>query len=118
MESKRTGDDQDPVLRDRKERGEARDAHLDAAREQAQKANAEARERSQTGPLQSLDEAETGDQAQPTAQRGTDEATMKAQVRARYEGTDESFEEEWPSIRERLLNEDVQKGVERIRRRL
>lgn len=118
MDSKRTTDDQETVQRDRKERGEVRDAHLDAAREQAQKANAEARERSQTGPLSIPDEAETGGQARRAAQRGTDEAAMKAQVRARYEGTDESFEEEWPAMRERLLNEDMQKGVERIRRRL
>ncbi|HYP20283.1 MAG TPA: hypothetical protein VEY08_09430 [Chloroflexia bacterium] len=118
MDSKRTTDDQETVQRDRKERGEVRDAHLDAAREQAQRANAEARERNQTGPLASPDEAGTDHQAQRTAQRGTDEAAMKAQVRARYDGTDESFEEEWPTMRERLLNEDMQKGVERIRRRL
>jgi hypothetical protein len=118
MDSKQTGDAQDTVQRDRKERGEVRDAHLDAAREQAQKANAQARERNQARSKSSEDWTDAGGHARRTAKKGTDDAALKAQARARYEGTDEAFEQDWPAMRERLLNEDMQKGVERIRRRL
>ncbi|MEA2574248.1 MAG: hypothetical protein QOH93_1546 [Chloroflexia bacterium] len=109
MESEQPREGQESVQRDRKERGETRDAHLDAAREQARQANAEARERSQAG-----DEAD--DQA-VSERLDANEATMKAKARANYEGTDDAFEEDWPAIRERLASEDMQKSVERIRRR-
>ncbi len=117
MDNERPNEELETVQRDRKERGETRDAHLEAAREQARKANAEARERNQTGPLSKDDEAVAGEAAQSNIRGGTDEATLKAQARARYDGTDEAFEQEWPSLRERLASEDMQKGVERIRRR-
>ena len=109
MESEQPRDEIESVQRNRKERGDTRDAHLDAAREQARRSNAEARERSQPG-LQA-------ESAGTDLEGGTDEAVLKAQARGRYEGTDEEFEREWPSIRERLASEDTQKGVERIRRR-
>jgi hypothetical protein len=118
MDSKQTGETQDTVQRDRKERGEVRDAHLDAAREQAQKANAQARERNQARSKSSDDHADAAGHARRRTKKSNDEAAVKAQARARYEGTDEAFEEDWPTIRERLMNEDMQKGVERIRRRL
>lgn len=114
MDSEQARETNDSLQRDRKERGETRDAHLDAAREQAQKANAQARKRNQSG----APEGATGSEAQSSAGKLTDEVAAKAQARAQYEGSDESFEQEWPSIRERLANEDMQKGVERIRRRL
>jgi hypothetical protein len=114
MENEQPREGVESVQRDRKERGEVRDAHLDAAREHAQRANARARERNQTDD----DRAEANDQAQRNARRGTDEASLKAQARVGYEGTDEDFEREWPAIRERLASEEMQKGVERIRRRL
>ena len=118
MENEQPREGVESVQRDRKERGEVRDAHLDAAREHAQRANARARERNQKEPQSEADRAEANDRAQRNARKGTDEATLKAQARVGYEGTDEDFEREWPSIRERLANEEMQKGVQRIRRRL
>ena len=112
MDSEQSRESNDTLQRDRKERGETRDAHLDAAREQAQKANAQARERRRGGHESAEDHAEH------EAKKGTDDAAMKAQARARYDGTDEAFEQDWPAMRERLANEDMQKGMERIRRRL
>lgn len=114
MDNEQPRDDIETVQRDRRERGETRDAHLEVAREQARKANAEARGRNKAD---GGDEAEAGDDAQSTPSIGTDEATMKAQARARYDGTDEDFEQDWPSLREQLASEDMQKGMERIRRR-
>lgn len=113
MDNEQQRDDIETVQRDRKERGETRDAHLEVAREQARKANAQARERN----VAEGDEADADGEAQGNARGGSDEATMKAQARARYDGTDEDFEQEWPSIREHLASEDMQKGMERIRRR-
>lgn len=114
MDNEQPRDDIETVQRDRKERGETRDAHLEVAREHARKANAKARGRNKA---EDGDEAGADDDAQSTTRRGTDEATMKAQARARFDGTDEDFEQEWPSIREQLASEDMQKGMERIRRR-
>ena len=114
MDSEQARETNDLLQRDRKERGETRDAHLDAAREQAQKANAQARERNQAGATEDA----TGDEAQFSTGKLTNGDVAKAQARAQYEGSDEAFEQDWPSIRERLANEDMQKGVERIRRRL
>ncbi|MDQ3705450.1 MAG: hypothetical protein M3437_09565 [Chloroflexota bacterium] len=114
MDNEQPRDDIETVQRDRRERGETRDAHLELAREQARKANAEARGRNEA---EGGDEARSNDEAQSTTRIGTDEATMKAQARARYDGTDEDFEQGWPAIREQLASEDMQKGMERIRRR-
>lgn len=124
MDGEQVREDQDTVRRDRKERGVERDAHLQAAREHAQRANAEARGRRGVEPQPEENEAAGSDEAQGYAamdsrdSRDSNEAAMKARARARYEGSDDSFEQEWPAIRERLLDEDMQKGVERIRRRL
>ncbi|MDQ3931065.1 MAG: hypothetical protein M3328_18210 [Chloroflexota bacterium] len=118
MDGEQPGEDRDSVRRDREDRGVVRDAHLQAAREHAQRANAEARERSAVEPRPEEDEAVVRDEAQDDAVENNNEAAMKAQARARYEGSDDSFEQEWPAIRERLVEEDLRKGVERLRRRL
>ncbi|MDQ5824381.1 MAG: hypothetical protein M3441_09260 [Chloroflexota bacterium] len=114
MDNEQPRDDIETVQRDRRERGETRDAHLEVAREQARKANAAARGRNEA---EGGDETEAGGDSEGTTRIGTDEATIKAQARARYDGTDEDFEQEWPAIREQLASEDMQKGMERIRRR-
>ncbi|HEX8230042.1 MAG TPA: hypothetical protein VF826_12115 [Chloroflexia bacterium] len=116
MDNEQPRDDIETVQRDRKERGETRDAHLEVAREQARKANAKARGRN-VADGDEADKAEANGEAPGNARGGTDEATLKAQAHARYDGTDEDFEQEWPSIREQLASEDMQKGMERIRRR-
>ena len=118
MENEQTREDHDLLREERKARGETRDAYLEAGRDQARKDNAQVRERAEAAsqPISGGVDAEY--EAEQQARREAGEATLRAEARSRYAGTDESFEQDWPTIREQLINEDLQKDLEHMRRRL
>jgi hypothetical protein len=117
MSNKQRPGDEDLLYKERKARGELRNTHLDAGREQAQKDNIEAKKRNAAEPQSTRQNSNVDEAEQPT-RWGADEATLKAQARSRYKGSDDSFEQDWPSILEQLVNDDMYKSVEHIRRRL
>lgn len=121
LEDQRESDEQQGLQQDRKARSEQREAHLEAGR---QRALSEQRERSQGQPVQS-DAQAGGEDALLDAQEeagsariAADEAAMKAEARSLYEGTDESFERDWPGIRDQLSAERRRTDSARMRRRL
>lgn len=130
MPNKQSNSEQEPqadsgsLSEERKVRGEVRNAYLDAGRAQAESANAEARARSETGPQpvaeseSSPDNGDTEYAAEHEARQNAREEALKVEARSRYEGSDESFEQEWPGILEQLLRDDMQRSQESIRRRL
>jgi hypothetical protein len=117
MDGEQRDKDDDLLRTDRKTRSELRNTHLEAGREQAQRDNARAKKRNAAGP-QSTRQNSNADEAEQPTRWGADEAAMKAQARSRYKGSDDSFEQDWPSIHEQLVNDDMYKSVAHIRRRL
>ena len=115
MDKEQQRDQHDELRRERDARGETRDAHLEAGR---------ARARNQASP--------PGDPSTPSAHSDEDsvdaeqiailragrdaEAAMKAAARSRYDGTDEAFEREWPTIRKKLRTAGMDKTLEDNRR--
>lgn len=114
--------DHDQLRSDRKARGELRNAHLEAGREQARSDNARARERVLIVPPSpeeiSDSEYEAEYEAGYKARKVADEASMKAEARRRYEGSDDAFEHDWPDIREKLVMEKLEKDLRNIHRGL
>lgn len=111
-------DDQDLLQRERKARGEVRDSHLDAGRERARSDNALARESTPAEPPTGEDTSEDDYEAQRKERKAADRATMKAEARSRYDGSDEEFENDWPDIRERLVAEGLENDLKQIHRGL
>jgi len=111
-------DDQDLLQSERKARGEVRNAHLEAGREQARSDNSRARESTPSEPPPIEDASDDEYEAKRKAQKEADRATMKAEARSQYEGSDEAFEHEWPDIRERLVMENLEKDLRNSRRGL
>ena|ERR1044072_7716536 len=118
MDNEQAREDQDMLRSERKTRGDIRDAYLDAGREQARKNNAQAGGQVEAGPESSSSDSDADYEAEQQARKAVDEETMKTEARSHYDGTDESFEQDWPAIREQLINEDLQQDLERMRRRL
>jgi hypothetical protein len=117
MENEQRPEEAQLLHTERKARGELRNTHLEAGREQAQRDNIEAKKRNAAEP-QSTRQNSNADEAEQPTRWGADEAAMKAQARSRYKGSDDSFEQDWPSILEQLVNDDMYKSVAHIRRRL
>ena len=87
------------LARDRKARGEIRDAHLEGGRTQARE-----------------DVAQTQPEANFEERKAAAEELLKAEVRGSYSGTDEEFERDWPAIREQMITEYIQKQADDSRR--
>jgi hypothetical protein len=118
MDHEQRREDHNELRKERKARGDVRDAYLEAGRRQAHKENNEARERTQAEPQSDADRIDAEQEAERKATRAADEITMKGEARSRYEGTDEAFEREWPAMRQQMLDEGERENLERVRRRL
>src|SRR6478672_279041 len=81
-------EDHDQLRSERKARGEVLNAHLEAGREQARSDNARAREGSPSGPAHLEDTSDDAYEAERKARKEGDQATMKAEARSQYEGSD------------------------------
>jgi hypothetical protein len=126
VNSKETQDNQqqqqreyhDLLRSERKARGELLNAHLEAGREQARSDNARARERTLSVPPSLEDTSDDDYEAERKTRKEAVRASMKAEARGQYEGSDDAFERDWPDIREKLIMETLEKDLKEIRRGL
>jgi hypothetical protein len=108
-------EDHGQLRSERKARGELRNTHLEAGREQARSDHARAGERkpAETSPTQ--DTSADDYEAQRNTRKEADQAKMKAEARSRFEGSDDAFEQDWPEIREHLVMENLQNELKNVR---
>jgi hypothetical protein len=113
-------EEQERLVSERQARGELRQAHLEAGREQARTDNALARGSDAATPEEDTEDRASDDEyeANSRANKDAGRAALKAEARSRYEGSDEDFELDWPAIRERLVTERLEKDRKQMRRRL
>jgi hypothetical protein len=100
---------------ERKARGELRNTHLEAGREQARSDHARTGERNpaETSPVE--DTSADDYEAEHNTRKEADRAKMKAQARSRYEGSDDAFERDWPEIREHMVMENLENELKHVR---
>jgi hypothetical protein len=108
-------EDHDQLRSERKARGELRNTHLEAGREQARSYHAQAGELNpaETSPME--DTSADDYEAEHNTRKEADQAKMKAEARSRYEGSDDAFEQDWPEIREHLVMENLEKELKYVR---
>jgi len=108
-------EDHDQLRSERQARGELRDTHLEAGREQARSDHARAGERNpdETSPVQ--DTGTNSYEDERSARKDADQAKMKAEARSRYDGSDDAFELDWPEIREHLVMENLKDELKNVR---
>ncbi len=107
-------EDHGQLRSEREARGEVRDTHLEAGREQARRDNARAGEHNPAeAPVE--DTGADDHEAQRNTGKDTDQAKMKAKARSRYEGSDDAFEQDWPEIREFLVMENLKNELKDVR---
>jgi hypothetical protein len=113
-------EEQKHLVSERQARGELRQAHLEAGREQARTDNARARGSGAATPEQDTEEqaSDAEYEAKLGANKDANRAALKAEARSRYEGSDEDLELDWPAISERLITERLETDRKQMRRRL